>query len=114
MKKPQRLLILVIILMILTPVAALAFFKPSRVFLPALAGISCPERAFCIEDTNRLTEARALLVAATHDVEARLGRFDQPPKFIFCSSQACFESFGFKKAAAQTLGKTGTVIGPRG
>ena len=114
MNMRQRIIILAIVLVILTPAAALAFFKPSRVFLPELAGVSCPERALCIEETNRLAEARALVAAATHAIEARLGKFDQPPRFIFCSSQACFESFGFKKATAQTLGEAGTVVGPRG
>ena len=103
-----------ILLVILASAAALAFVKPSRVFIPKLAGVSCPERTLCIDDPSRLTEARRLVTAATRDIEIKLGKFERSPKFIFCSSQACLESFGFKKAAAQTLGKAGTVVGPRG
>jgi hypothetical protein len=38
----------------------------------------------------------------------------QNPHVIFCSTQECFESFGFKKAAAMSVSSLGIVISPRG
>lgn len=35
------------------------------------------------------------------------------PRIIFCSTDACFQSFGFKKQAGATIGIFGIVISPR-
>ena len=39
---------------------------------------------------------------------------EKKPRIIFCDSKACFQSFGFHRAAANTVGISGIVIGPRG
>ena len=104
----------IILVVALLPFAIGIFFKPSRVFLPELVGVKCPMENLCIDDVDRLDEAKNISKEAIESIQGKLGNLSYKPKFIFCSMQKCFESFGFKKAAAQTLGTVVTVVGPRG
>ena len=90
------------------------FLKPSRVMLPELVGLSCYENNVCVDDVSRLKEAQSLRGVALKNIEQKLGSFDYEPKIIFCATQECFESFGFLKAAAQTVHTFATVVSPRG
>jgi len=82
--------------------------------MPSLVGIECPKDRICIDDETRLEQAETLSQLAIADIEGKLEGFSFSPKFIFCATQQCFESFGFKSASAQALGTVATVIDPKG
>ena len=94
--------------------AAWAFYKPTRVLAPELAGVACVSEVICLDDVSRYEEAAELYNQAYAFVNSSLGAIDKKPRIIFCASAACFQSFGFNRAAAHTVGKSGIVIGPRG
>jgi len=103
------------LLFLLTPVAAFALYKPVRVLAPELfADVHCIDDQICIEEPSRLDEARALYDESLRFIADTVGSFQQPPRVIFCSSKDCQTTFGFDKAAATTVGKSGIVVGPRG
>ncbi|MDD9990273.1 MAG: hypothetical protein OXP75_00580 [Rhodospirillales bacterium] len=103
--------------LLLIPGASWAFYKPVRVLVPELNGATCVSDAICMEDVPRYQEASALYGAALEFVNATVGEIEVPPRAVFCSTQDCFESFGFDRAVAHTVGvsgMSGIVVGPRG
>ena len=96
------------------PVAIWVFYKPTRVLAPGLNGVSCVSEEICTDDTSRYGEAVALYKEAYEFVSSSVGGIENKPLVIFCASQACFQSFGFNKTAASTVGTSGIVIGPHG
>ena len=100
------------IMLLSLPLAAWAFFKPVRILAPELAGVSCVNAAICIDDPSRLGEASALYQGALEFVDSSIGEIENPPRVVFCTTEACNELFGFK-AAANTIGTFGIVISPR-
>ena len=104
-----RVLILVLAL---SPVAVWSFFKPARIVAPQWAGVSCVSATICIDDPSRQEEALALYRDALQFVDSSIGRLESHPRIVFCTTEACNESFGFK-AAANTIGTLGIVISPR-
>lgn len=105
----KRILILALLSL---PLAAWAFFKPVRILAPELAGVTCVDETICIDDPSRLAEAAGLYREALEFVASSIGRIAQAPRVVFCTSEACNESFGFR-AAANTIGTFGIVISPR-
>ena len=103
--------ILIIILLSL-PLAAWAFFKPVRILAPELIGVTCVSAVICLDDSSRVAEASALYQNALQFVGSSIGEIEEPPRVVFCASEACNESFGFK-SAANTIGTFGIVISPR-
>lgn len=99
--------------MLCIPVAAWAFFKPVRVVAPELVGLSCISDIICTDDVSRYREAAALYDEALHFVDSSVGAIEKKPRVIFCSSQACFQSFGLGQRSAATFGTFGIVISPR-
>jgi hypothetical protein len=112
--KAARVTLWVVITILLLPIVTLVAYKPSRVFMPSLVGVECPTERICIDDKSRFDHRKSLYDSAMADIEGQIGGFSYAPKIIFCATQQCFESFGFKRAAAHTLGKVATVIGPKG
>ena len=111
----KRLCVLAaLFVVLLIPVTGWAFYKPVRVLAPELNGVTCVTDAICTEDMARHEEASALYEKALTYVNAAVGAIEEPPRAIFCATQDCFESFGFDRAAAHTVGVSGIVIGPRG
>jgi len=103
------------LLFLLTPVAAFALYKPVRVLAPELfAAVHCIDEQICIEEPSRLDEARAIYDASLRFVADTVGPFQKSPRVIFCSSKDCQNAFGFDKAAATNVGKSGIVVAPRG
>lgn len=96
------------------PLVTWAAFKPIRVLAPELAGVQCTEGNICIDDLTKLDQARVLRDESVSFVESRIGKVEQVPRYIFCSSAQCAKSFGFTSNAAYHLGAFGIVIGPRG
>ncbi|BBA36728.1 uncharacterized protein sS8_4805 [Methylocaldum marinum] len=104
---------LLLIGMLGLPVAAWAFFKPFRVVAPELTGLSCIHDNLCTDDVSRSEETVRLYDEALHFVNASVGLIENGPRVIFCSSDACFQSFGLEKRSAATIGTFGVVISPR-
>lgn len=100
---------------IVLPIFVLALYKPSRVFAPTFFAVTCSLNGICVDDESRRAEAEELYKLSSNELQVRLGSYlSYKPKLIFCSEQKCFETFGFNKASAQTLGTVATVIGPKG
>ena len=111
----KRLCFLVpLIVLLVIPGACWAFYKPVRVLAPELNGVTCFSDTICMEDMARHDEASVLYEEGFAFVNAVVGAIEEPPLAISCSTQVCFESFGFDRAAAHTVGVSGIVVGPRG
>ncbi len=105
---------LALLLLVVVPVAAWALVKPVRVIAPGLAGIGCGQGAtVCVEDPAREAQARQLLAEGMAFVASHIAPVEGSPRFVFCSTQACADTFGLGERSAVTTGTWGTVIGPR-
>ena len=96
------------------PVGIWIFYKPTRVLAPELAGVTCAGDIICTDDMSRYEEAVGLYDEAYEFVNSTIGAIEKRPRVIFCTTEACFQSFGFNKRAAGTVGNSGIVISPRG
>ncbi len=106
---------LFLIVLLLSPAAAWALYKPMRVLAPQfVAGVSCVSTTICLEDTARYDEAKCLYGNALEFVGTSVAAVEKPPRVIFCSSEDCFQAFGFNRSTARTVGISGIVISPRG
>lgn len=111
----KKVLLIPAILISLAPVAAWAMYKPVRVLAPEwVESVSCRSPDICIDNVSRYSEASELYESALRFVASAVGPFQENPRVIFCATEACFKSFGFNKASATTVGKSGIVISPRG
>jgi len=111
----KKTLIILVVLVLSAPIACWALYKPMRVIYPELIdGISCNYEGICVDDMSKIIEASSLYKNSLHSVSTEVGSFKQNPQVIFCSTQKCFQSFGFKKAAAISVSSLGIVISPRG
>ena len=88
------------LLVVILTVSTFIFYKPSRVLIPEMNGVNCATKSICIDDISRLEEAEELIALAVIEIEEVLGQLKNYPKAVFCSTQECFEKFGFKHAAA--------------
>lgn len=95
------------------PLAAWAFYKPSRLLAPSLAGVTCITDVICTDAPSRAVEAKALYEGAREFVKAKLGPIQSRTHLVFCQSDACAYSFGLGRSTAKTTGPLGTVFGPR-
>ena len=112
-KRPavQRLALL---LFVVVPLAAWVLVKPVRVLAPGLVGIACgAEAPVCVDDPQRLQAANALHAEAVAFVSNTVAPLQRPPRVIFCSTNACADSFGLGARSAVTVANWGIVIGPR-
>lgn len=107
---------------ITTCLAGIVFFilillmlvKPIRVALAQqLPFLSCQGNV-CVDEPQQQDKAQKLYDQAIQQTQLRVGNFQHHPTMIFCSTQACAETFGMEHAAAKAVGNLGTVIAPRG
>lgn len=111
----KKIVYAIFVVMLSIPLAAWAFFKPVRVLQPQLVkGISCLSSTVCVDNENRFLEASELYKRAIGFTADKLGSFNKRPQAVFCSTERCFQDFGFAKASASHVGKWGIVISPRG
>ena len=103
---------LVLFLFLLTPGIALAFYKPSRVFVPGAFGLVCLKQNICLEDEEKVDVAERLVRSSIEDLRRKYSLVIDQPKVIFCSSEKCKNYFGLGRRAAYTLGTFGIVISP--
>ena len=99
--------------LLVVPVSAFAFYKPARVLLPEIFGVSCDHNV-CVDDYDRRDFATALLNTVKQGLETQRGLSIGEPKIIFCSTEKCQGTFGLGNKAGFTLGTLGIVIAPRG
>lgn len=104
---------LVLATLLLLPVSVLAIYKPARVLLPKLFGVSC-ENKVCIDDFDKRDFAMSLLEAEKQRLETQYNLSIGEPKIIFCSTERCQHTFGLGNKAGFTLGTSGIAISPRG
>jgi hypothetical protein len=103
-----------LVLLILAPLVAWAMVKPLRVVAPELLGVVCRVNV-CVDDPKRFAEAQALYEEAALYVDAKVAHLRTVPRAIFCSSQACAESFGIgKPVAGRNVGTVAILIAPKG
>lgn len=94
--------------------AFVTMYKPIRVFVPEYYGLSCVTEEICLEEPERLAEARALYDEAAIFAQDRLGAFENRPRVLFCSTEACGRAFGNPYTKGQNVGVSGVIIYPSG
>lgn len=102
---------LVVALLVAIPALAWATFKPIRILAPTLNGVTCIDRV-CVEHPHRLDEAKALQRAAVSAVGRKLRPLRDVPMTVFCSSRACYRSFGGGMERGATLFDWGVILPP--
>jgi len=103
-----------VVILLLLPISAFAFFKPVRVLIPEAFGVACNERHVCVEDDSQLASAMSLLNNSKSYLETQWGLSIGETKIIFCSSEKCQSTFGLGEKAGFTVGSVGIAIAPRG
>lgn len=111
MTRFQKLAICLLAVVLAAPAIAWAAFKPVRIFAPGLNGVACTRRV-CVEDAGRLQHAEQLQRAAMAQVGRKLVALDTPPLTVFCSTRACYRSFGGGMERGATLFDWGVILPP--
>lgn len=93
MKRHRLLLLAACLFAASLPIAAWAFFKPIRILAPQLNGVTCVD-AICVDNLASLPAALELHAGAMSNVAQKLRRLKSAPLTVFCSSRACYQSFG--------------------
>lgn len=104
---------LIALLVVGVPLLAWWIVKPIRVLAPDWVGMTCPTATLCVERPDQLEVATALYEEAAAFVAREVSPLQTSPRFVFCATVACAESFGLGARSAVTLGLFGTVVGPR-
>lgn len=104
---------LLLLLFVVVPIAAWVIVKPMRVVFPTLQGMTCVSETVCVEDPGTAASAIVLYDEALAWVSQGSTTLRGQPRLVFCSTDACANKFGLKDRAALTVGKFGTIIGPR-
>lgn len=113
--KFRHLLLAITLTCVALPATTLAVIKPLRVVAPTLMpDVACPLPGICIDDLARLADAQALYREGYAKAASAVGPFRQSPRVVFCSTQACADTFGLGRRAAVAIGNFGTVVAPRG
>ena len=93
------------------PALAWTTFKPIRILAPTLNGVTCIDR-ICVEESDRIAQARALQQAALSAVARKLVPLEKAPLTVFCSSRSCYRSFGGGMERGATLLDWGVILPP--
>ncbi|RXE87112.1 hypothetical protein [Pseudoalteromonas sp. A757] len=105
---------LLLVAVLLSPLFFWYGYKPIRILAPELNGLDCVSATICIDDSSKLDEASKLYSSAYFFTEKKVASFEKSPRVIFCSTSACFNSFGLEEMRAITISTIGIVVGPRG
>lgn len=111
MTRFQKLTICLLAAAVAAPAIAWAAFKPVRILAPALNGVTCT-RQVCVEDPQQLRRAEQLQRAAVAQVGSKLVALDRAPLTVFCSTRACYRSFGGGMERGATLFDWGVILPP--
>jgi hypothetical protein len=94
------------------PLTNWAFVKPVRA-VETFAGVSCVENTICTDDPSRNPEASKLYEEALQFADSSIAPLEHRPLVIFCSSEACYHSFGYGNSTAMSIGDFLIILGPR-
>jgi hypothetical protein len=94
------------------PVVTWAYMRPARIF-ETFMGVSCTGDEICTDDPSRYREALELYDGALTFVTSSIGTLEKRPLVVFCASEGCFRSFGFRNASAESVGRFCIVVSPR-
>jgi len=103
-----------VVILLLLPISALAFFRPVRVLIPEAFGVRCNQQNLCIDDFSQLAAAESLLYNSKSYLATQWGLAIGETKVIFCSTEQCRSAFGLSNKAGFTLGSFAIAIAPRG
>ena len=104
--------LLVIAMFCCVPVVTWAYMKPAIAF-ETFMGVSCTNDEICTDDPSRYQEASKLYDDALQFLASSLVPLETRPLVVFCASERCYRSFGFKSASAESVGRFAIVISPR-
>lgn len=107
----KRFFVVLALALLAVPITAWSFAKPVRLLLPELNGVTCSE-SVCVDDIERMPEAKALYDSAHDDVSSKLTPLANRPLMVFCSHADCYESFGGGLERAMTYPHFGSLIAP--
>lgn len=106
---------IIVLIIIALPVALWGFYKPIRVLAPELNGLICINDNICLDDIRKNEVAKRLYLKSASITNNAIGQFYKNPRAIFCTTETCYKSFGFKPTSvAHAVGTSGVVISPRG
>jgi len=106
---------IITLVIVALPVAAWSFYKPVRVLAPEFNGLTCINKKICLDDIRKRETAEFLYQQSAIATNNAIGPFHNDPRAIFCTTEKCYESFGFKAPSlAHAVGTSGVVISPRG
>lgn len=111
MKSRSLLKMVAPVLVLVAPMIAWIAFKPVRILMPELNGVTCHARV-CVEDASQLARAAELQRAAVAEVGRKLVLLNETPLTIFCSTRACYHSFGGGMERGATLLDWGVILPP--
>ena len=98
---------------VLVPLVAVAYTMPDRV-ARLVAGVSCVQRIVCVDDSSRISEAEKRCTERhCRFVSSSVGPLSKKHLIIFCSTESCYQAFGFSNAAAKSVGRFAIVISPQ-
>lgn len=102
-----------VVILLLLPISALAFFRPVRALIPEAFGVRCNEQNLCIDDFSQFEAAELLLHDSKSYLATQWGLSIGEPKIIFCSTEQCRSAFGLSNKAGFTVGSFAIAIAPR-
>jgi len=112
MTKASALKLLVVVFILICPALFWFLFKPIRLLAPELNGLFCQKEYLCIDNLDSLDSAMSLYDSSLLFVENNVGKINEKPLIIFCSTDVCSRSFGMGRRSAMQL-PIGIVISPR-
>jgi hypothetical protein len=111
MKISRKLKLFTLLVAVALPVGAWAFLKPVRILAPELNGVTCYD-AVCVEEPAQLQRARKLQHDAIDQIAIKLVPLSEAPLTVFCSTRACYHSFGGGMERGATLFNLGVILPP--
>lgn len=103
---------LILIALLGAPLAVLGLYRPARMLIPRLVGLSCTERGICLDESGQASRADSLFREAVQFVDSVVGPIGRPPRVVCCATSSCARTFGLGRATARTT-PMGIVFGPR-
>lgn len=95
------------------PLSVWALVKPARL-LEKFKEVSCVGDTICTDDMTHFLEASKLYEGALQFLATSITPLQARPLIVFCSSEACYRSFGFNRTKGESIGRFCIVISPRG
>ncbi len=95
----------------LIPVLAWSLGKPFRLLLPNFNDVEC-HGSVCVQDAKEMDRAHELYSSAIKSISSAGITLEARPRFVYCSTKECYQSFGGGNERAISYPFLGTVIAP--